>query len=204
MVKEILHNIWIWSWYSEEKGYHFNGTLISDGRTKVLIDPVQMDRDKDNHGIESLGPFEAIYLTNKDHVRLSYDLRSQLKVPIWIHEEDQHFLKENADYTFRDGQKLACGIRVLHLENQKSPGESAFYLDSRGVLILGDALIGNPPGHLSLLPSMKYQDIEKARKSLKRLTECRVNSLLVGDGVGVFRGVDKAFEKFFQKELNRR
>ena len=42
MVKEILHNIWIWSWYSEEKGYNFNGTIVSDGRTKVLIDPIKM------------------------------------------------------------------------------------------------------------------------------------------------------------------
>ena len=201
MVKEILHNIWIWSWYSKEKGYNFNGTIVSDGRTKVLIDPVRLSDDKGRDTIQDLGPFEAIYLTNKDHERLSYDLRSKWKVPVWIHEEDQDFLKENADYTFRDSQKLACGIRVIHLENQKSPGESAFYLDSRGVLILGDALIGNPPGHLSLLPSVKYQDIEKARESLKRFTELRVDSLLVGDGVGVFQGVDKAFAEFFQKEL---
>ena len=42
MVKEILHNIWIWSYYSEEKGFNFNGTIVSDGTTKVLIDPVKL------------------------------------------------------------------------------------------------------------------------------------------------------------------
>ena len=200
MVKEILQNTWIWSWYSEEKGYNFNGTIVSDGRTNVLIDPVKMSDDNDSHAIQDHGPFEAIYLTNKDHERISHDLRSQWKVPVWIHEEDQCFLKEKADNTFRDGQKLACGIRVVHLKNQKSPGESAFYIESRGVLILGDALIGHPPDHLNLLPFVKYQDIEKARESLKMLTECRVNSLLVGDGVGVFHGVNKAFAEFFHKE----
>ena len=204
MIKEILNNIWIWSWYSEEKGYHFNGTIVSDGRTKVLIDPVKMSDDKDSHSIQDLGPFEAIYLTNKDHERISYDLRSQWKAPIWIHEEDQHVLKEKADDTFRDGQKLDCGIRVVHLKNQKSPGESAFYIESRGVLILGDALIGHPPGHLNLLPSVKYQDMEKARELLKRLTELRVDSLLVGHGVGVLQGVDKVFADFFRKELSQR
>jgi len=51
---------------------------------------------------------------------------------------------------------------------------------------------------------MKYQDIEKARESLKRLNGCRVDSLFVGDGVGVYQGVDKSFAEFFQKELSKR
>lgn len=203
MIKEIINNVWTWSVFSEEKGFNFNGTLISDGKTQVLIDPVRLD-DADIAEIGNIGPITAIYLTNKDHERFSYALRSELKAPIWVHRTDQGFLKEKADHTFEDGQELACGIRVIHLENQKSPGESAFYLESRELLVLGDALIGNPVGHLNLLPAAKYADIEKARASLGRLSTCHVNDLLLGDGASILGGAGKALENFFKVELNKK
>jgi glyoxylase-like metal-dependent hydrolase (beta-lactamase superfamily II) len=202
MIKEIINNVWTWSVYSEEKGFDFNGTLISDGKTQVLIDPVRLD-GAGIAAIKNIGPIEAIYLTNKDHERFAYALRSELKVPIWVHALDQGLLKEKADNSFDDGQELACGLRVIHLENQKSPGECAFYLESRELLVLGDALIGNPAGHLNLLPPAKYADIEKARASLARLSTCHVNDLLLGDGVSILGEASKALDNFFTVELNK-
>ena len=49
--------------------------------------------------------------------------------------------------------------------------------------IVGDALIGKPPGAVSLLPAEKYADITKAREGLRRLLKYNFDSLLVGDGV---------------------
>jgi len=198
MVKEILPRIWSWSWFSEEKGYSFNGTVVFDGQHRVLIDPVRFDHERDRAFVKNLGPYKAIYLTNKDHERIACDLRREWNVPIWIHDLDVPFLKEKCDFSFVEGQELSCGLKVIHLQNQKSPGESAFYLDSRKLLILGDALIGDPPGELRLLPGKMYEDADKARSSLGPLRTLPLDSLIVGDGSHVLKEPKAALSKFFE------
>lgn len=37
-----------------------------------------------------------------------------------------------------------------------------------GILLLGDAIIGNPPGALSLIPEAKLDDPAKLKRSLPR------------------------------------
>jgi hypothetical protein len=50
------------------------------------------------------------------------------------------------DRTFSNYPTLREGLHVLHLENMKSPGESAFYLNAEGgVVFIGDAVIGREP-----------------------------------------------------------
>ena len=165
-MKEIVKNIWTWSIYSEEKGYNFNGYLVTDGEKNILIDPVK-PTEEDFQFIHSKAPFEAIYLTNKDHLRDTHSLKRKLYIPTWSHEQDLQYLENEVDYTFQDKDKLTCGIEVIHLTDQKSPGESAFYIPNRKILILGDALIGHPSGNLKLLPAQKYKDINKAQEKLK-------------------------------------
>ncbi|MDP3921416.1 MAG: hypothetical protein Q8R76_11495 [Candidatus Omnitrophota bacterium] len=195
-MKEIVKGIWTWSALSEEKGYNFNGTLVQGENAQVLIDPVRLP-EKEYKELKARGPFEAIYLSNKDHERMAYDLRRDLSVPIWIHEEDAPLLKEKPDHTFREGDKLACDIEVLHLPDQKSRGESAFYLRERGVIILGDALLGVPAGQLSLLPAAKYKDVEKARLGLARLRALYFEAILTGDGEPVLVRAHDILEQFF-------
>ena len=195
-MKEILNTIWTWSSFSNEKKYNFNGTIISTGNKKFLIDPVQVN-DDEHQFIKSFLPFEAIYLTNKDHERIAYDLRREFNIPIWIHEADKPFLKEAPDFTFKDKDKLLCGIEVIHFTDQKSPGESAFYLQDRKVVILGDALIGNPPGKLNLLPEAKYKDIKKAKKGLEKLSTLSFDVILAGDGEPILSNAKDILEKFF-------
>ena len=64
------------------------------------------------------------------------------------------------DEAVREGDLIAGALRVIHLPG-KSAGEIGLYFDpahhavSRemgGILLLGDAIIGNPPGALSLIP----------------------------------------------------
>ena len=195
-MKEILKNIWTWSSFSNEKKYNFNGTIISDGSKKILIDPVHMNDDEYKF-VKRFLPFEAIYLTNKDHERIAYDLRRELNIPIGIHKDDKQSLKEAPDFTFKDGDKLACGIEVVQFTDQKSPGESAFYLRDRKIIILGDALIGNPPGKLNLLPEAKYKDVKKAKNGLEKLCTLSFDVILVGDGEPILSNAKDALEKFF-------
>ena len=93
------------------------------------------------------------------------------------------------DKTFVDGELLPGGIWVIHLAHQKSPGESALFLQQgRGILIVGDALLGKPEGSVSMLPAEKYADPAKAREGLRRLLKYDFDSLLVGDGTSIPAG----------------
>lgn len=197
MVEEILPRIWSWSWFSEEKGYNFNGTIVYDGKMRVLVDPPKFSSEQDRLFVKSLGPYKAIYLTNKDHGRLAYELRQEWNVPIWVHDQDVPFLKEKPDFSFVDGQDLSCGIRVMHFENQKSPGESGLYLESRQILILGDALIGDPPGEVRLLPGKMYSNATEAKRSLEVLEKLPLDAILVGDGSHVLQDPRTVLRKFF-------
>ena len=53
----------------------------------------------------------------------------------------------------------------MQLNHQKSPGESALYIQQgKGVLIVGDELIGKPSGYLSLLEPEQYSDAARQRR----------------------------------------
>jgi glyoxylase-like metal-dependent hydrolase (beta-lactamase superfamily II) len=197
-MKQITEGLWVWSWFSDEKGYNFNGTLVTVGKKKALIDPV-MVQGAVRETLGTHAPFNAIYLTNKDHERAAYELRRQWGTPIFIHEADRGFLKEAPDGVFKDNEVLACGLQVLHLQHQKSPGESAFYLPEKNTLILGDALIGHPSGTLNLLPAAKYADVRRAQAGLRRLFSISFERLIVGDGEPFMENAQRALEDFFER-----
>jgi glyoxylase-like metal-dependent hydrolase (beta-lactamase superfamily II) len=101
-----------------------------------------------------------------------------------------------ADQTYKDGELLPGGIWAIHLSDQKSPGESALFLQrGKGILIVGDALIGKPAGSLTMLSHEKYADQAKAREGLKRLLKYAFDAILVGDGTSILTGAKPAVEK---------
>jgi glyoxylase-like metal-dependent hydrolase (beta-lactamase superfamily II) len=68
----------------------------------------------------------------------------------------------------------------------KSPGEVAFYWPERKLLIVGDAVVGNPPGRLSLLREKVMDDPARLRESVRRLLALDFDALLVGDRACAF------------------
>jgi glyoxylase-like metal-dependent hydrolase (beta-lactamase superfamily II) len=98
--------------------------------------------------------------------------------------------------TYKDGELLPGGIWVIHLKDQKSPGESALFIpQGPGVLIVGDAVIGKPAGAVSMLPAEKYADAVKAKVGLRRLLKYNFESLLVGDGISILAGGKQPVEQ---------
>jgi glyoxylase-like metal-dependent hydrolase (beta-lactamase superfamily II) len=67
----------------------------------------------------------------------------------------------------------------------KSPGEIALFCPQRRTLIVGDAVIGNPPGRLSLLREKVMDDPAQLRRSVADLCRLDVDVLLPGDGVPI-------------------
>ena len=202
MMREVLANILSWEWYSDEKGYHFNGYYLELGKEKVIIDPPPMTSD-DQEQILRLGSPTCILITNRDHVREAQIIRNQYSCSAWIHEKDAPLIDIRADRTFRDGDRLPGGLVAVHVPDNKSPGETAFLLEQdNGILFLGDALIGNPPGQLNLMKPVKYADVAKAKKGIEVLLGFSFDSVLVGDGVSILTGGKRAMDEFMKREIN--
>ena len=202
-MKEILSDIYTWHEFSEEKQLNFNGYLLIFEGESVLIDPPGLT-EEDFAELESLAgknskhPLQAILLTNVHHERECDGVRNKFDVPVLINEKDETGLIGKADKTFAEDDALPGGLMTFKLENQKSPGESAFFLKERGVMILGDALIGKVPGKLNMLPPDKYRDPKLAKKGLSRLMGFEFESLLVGDGEPILENGKEAVKIFLE------
>jgi len=194
-MKQILPGIWQWSWFSDEKQLNFNGLFLMIGEHKILIDPPLMAAEA-RELVRRHEPIDYIIITNRDHVREAAAYQTEFKCQLQVPEADATQMDVTPTKTYKDGELLPGGIWVIHLKDQKSPGESALFIQQgRGILIVGDALIGKPPGAVSMLPAEKYTDIAKAKEGLRRLLKYEFDSLLVGDGVSVLNGGKQQVER---------
>ena len=194
-MKAVVPNIWEWSWFSEEKQLNFNGHLLTVGEHRILVDPPPMT-DSDIAFARQGGPIDYIIVTNRDHAREAAQLREEFHCTVMVPELDAKEMSLTIDKTCRDGELLPGGIWVVHLTHQKSPGESALFLETgKGILIVGDAIIGHPEGTLRLLPAEKYTDIGQAREGLRRLLKYNFDSLVVGDGASIVTGAKPLLEQ---------
>ena len=203
-LKEISSDLYQWSEFSVEKQLNFNGYYLINNGESVIIDPPTL-LNGDLQSLKNLikknsgSPLKAVLLTNVHHDRISQKVKEAFNIPVYIHENDADDLDFQADHTFVDGDKLFCGLKVVHLKNQKSPGESAFYLEDQKKMFVGDALIGKVSGKLNMLPPEKFLDINEARKSLQILRNFNFDDLLLGDGECILGKGKKTFEEFFNQ-----
>ena len=198
VMKNLLPGIWQWSWFSEEKQLDFNGLFLTVGEHKILIDPPPMTGEASSLILRN-SPIDYIIVTNRDHAREAAKYQGELHCQLHVPEEDAAQMDLKPAKTFKDGELLPGGIWVIQLKDQKSPGESALFIhQGKGLLIVGDALIGKPAGSVSLLPAEKYADVEKAREGLRRLLKYDFDSLLVGDGASMLTGAKQAVERLLQ------
>ena len=77
----------------------------------------------------------------------------------------------------------------------KSPGEVAFHWPERRLLIVGDAIIGNPAGHCSLLRDKVLDDPARLRSSVEALLALDFDTLLLGDGASILVGAHQRLEE---------
>ena len=197
-MKNLLPGIWQWAWFSEEKQLNFNGLLLTVGEHKILVDPPLMTGDASSMILRN-GPIDYIVVTNRDHAREAAKYQREFDCQLYVPEADAAQMELTPTKTFKDGELLPGGIWVIQLKDQKSPGESALFIQQgKGVLIVGDALIGKPAGSVSLLPAEKYTDAGKAREGLRRLLKYNFDSLLVGDGASMLTGAKQAVEQVLQ------
>ena len=183
-MREIVDGILTWSWYSEPHGYDFNGHLIRESDGNICIDPVEPS-DDDLEAIAREGA-AWILLTNRNHSRAANRVRARTGAKTAIHADDaDHARSQGTDID----DYLAAGGWIGPLEiieaAGKSPGEVALFWRDRGILIVGDAVIGNPPGRCGLLPERVMDDRGRLRSSVRAFLDLNFDILLFGDGESI-------------------
>ncbi len=193
-MREIVDGILTWSWFSEPHGYDFNGHLIRDPGGNICIDPVE-PTEGELEAIVREG-VTRIILTNRNHSRASNRVRARTGAQTAIHAGDADHARSQ-DTEIDDD--LTVGGRIGPLEvigaAGKSPGEVALFWRDRAILIVGDAIIGNPPGRCGLLPERVMDDPARLRSSVRTLLDLDFDTLLVGDGEPILRDAKARLEE---------
>ena len=202
-MREILPGIFTWSSTYVDRPWDLNGYAITLLGFTVLVDPPEPEED-DWPSFDTIGPIAKIVLTNRDHVRGAELFRTSCDAPLVAGaDEVTQFAPIEIDEEVREGDLIADVLRVIHLPG-KSPGEIGLYFDpayhavSRdkgGIVLLGDAIIGHPPGALGLIPEPKLDDLPRLKRSLRKLLDYEFDVLLLCDGQPVLSdGKEKVAE----------
>jgi glyoxylase-like metal-dependent hydrolase (beta-lactamase superfamily II) len=183
-MREIVPDVLAWSRRSEPHGYDFNGTFVRHRGGNVCVDPVEPSADA--HALLAREGVAWIVLTNRNHVRAADVVRTLTGAPVLIHAADEAYARAQGatiDGALRAEQRIGPFL-VVALPG-KSPGEVALHWPERRLLVVGDAVIGNPPGRLSLLPDRVVDDPPGLRRSVRGLVALSLETLVLGDGVSI-------------------
>lgn len=193
-MRELLSGVLTWPWFSERHGYDFNGTFLLHEAGNLCIDPVEPTSSV----IELLAKqgVEQILITNRNHVRAANAVRQRTGAPVAIHAADAAYAREQGaqiDATLVVGERVGP-LRIIGVPG-KSPGEVALHDPVRRYLVVGDAVVGTPPGALSLLSPRVIDDPAALRESVRRLLELDFDAIVVGDGVPILVGAHQRLEE---------
>jgi glyoxylase-like metal-dependent hydrolase (beta-lactamase superfamily II) len=184
---ELLPGIFTWAWFSAPHGYDFNGHFVVWPGGNLCIDPVEATpevlAELARRGVA------RIVVTNRNHVRDANRVRSRTGARTAIHPADAAYARgqeAEIDDSLQVGEQV--GPFTVVAAAGKSPGEVALHWPDRRVLVVGDVLIGNPPGQCGLLRDKVMDDPAQLRDSVRGLLRLDFDALLVGDGAPITSG----------------
>ena len=193
-MREIVDGIFTWSWFSEPHRYNFNGYFVHHPDGNLCVDPVEAPEEVlarlARDGVT------RVLITNRNHVRRANLIRERTGAPVAIHPADAAYARGQGAAI---DAELHAGARVgpftVVAVPGKSPGEVALHCPKRRILIVGDAVIGNPPGKLSLLREKVIDDLPRLRASVEALAALEIETLLPGDGEPILRDAHARLEE---------
>ena len=181
---EIVADIFTWAWFSEPHGYNFNGYLVRHRDGNLCIDPVPPSEES-LADIARMG-VASILLTNRNHSRAANVVRARTDAATLIHPDDAaHARSQGAEIDGSLNVGETVGPFTIVAVPGKSPGEVALHWPERKLLIVGDAVIGNPPEHCGLLREKVMDDPARLRQSVRQLLDLDFDALLFGDGASI-------------------
>ena len=201
-MREIFSGIFTWGSTYADRPWDLNGYAIALPGGTVLVDP-PAPAEADWQKLPM--PITTVVLTNRDHIRDAAQFRTRYGARIVASKDEvSQFSPLTIDAVVRAGDLIGGVLRVIHLPG-KSPGEIGLYLepahhptsrDNGGILILGDAIIGNPPGALGLIPEEKLDDPTALKGSLPKILDYQFEVLLLCDGQSVLSDAKRKVSEF--------
>ncbi|HYJ14532.1 MAG TPA: hypothetical protein VE170_03525 [Candidatus Limnocylindria bacterium] len=180
-MREILTGIFTWPWFSEPHGYNFNGHFIQHAQGNLCVDPVEPS-DEDLAELARQG-VARILITNRNHSRAANKIRGRTGARTAIHPADApHARSEGTVLDDELNPSDKVGPFVVIDSPGKSLGEVVLHWPERKILLVGDAVVGAPPGKCKLLPDKVVDDPPRLRDSARQLLALDFDILLVGDG----------------------
>lgn len=181
-MREIVPGIRMWRMWSGEKGYFFNGWILSCEAGEIVVDPPPLSEEAHAAVLSLRNPL-GVLLTNWTHRRFAADVVRLRSMPILIHSTDAPRLEGVKANRFVDeATTLSPDLRIVETPG-KTRGEVGLLF--RNALILGDTVIGHPAGEIGLLPDAKIEDKPALLATLARIPEFSFEILLLGDGESV-------------------
>ncbi|MHB8146247.1 MAG: cupin domain-containing protein [Vulcanimicrobiaceae bacterium] len=194
MVRTSIDGIWMWSRWQPDRKMNFNSFYIT-GSEPMAIDPLACE-DADIAQMQALGGVAWIVVTNRDHERASRDLARKLGARIAASALDAPLLSGPVDRELHEGDVIG-DARVVSFEGLKTAGECALYFAELATVVMGDALWGDPPGSLRIMPDEKLADAKRAALSLRKIRALQPQHVLVGDGACVFGDASRVLDACF-------
>ncbi|MGH7564300.1 MAG: hypothetical protein ACREK5_07740 [Gemmatimonadota bacterium] len=196
-MRELATGVHGWSVHSERLGYDLNGfAWRADGET-VVVDPPELTPPAERF-FEDGGWPTLIVVTNRTHWRATDQLRERSGAAVALSAVDADSVEGTVDRILAPGEELPGGWRVLDMAG-KTRGEIGLFREAGGgVLLLGDSLIGDPPGRLRLLPEPKIDDRDLLDAALARIAALEFEVLLLGDGEPVLEGAADRVRAFLR------
>jgi glyoxylase-like metal-dependent hydrolase (beta-lactamase superfamily II) len=202
---EILPGIFTWGSTYADRPWDLNGYAIALAGETVLVDP---PAPVEGEWSRVSTPITTIVLTNRDHVRDAELFRTRYGAHVTAGKNELTQLAPlTIDVAVQEGDLISGALRVIDLPG-KSPGEIGLYFDpahhaySReigGIVLLGDAIIGNPPGALGLIPESKLDDSHTLKTSLLKLLDYEFEVLLLCDGQSVLSDAKRRVSEFLNR-----
>ena len=196
-MREILTDIFTWQWFSEPHNYNFNGHFLRHAGGNLCVDPVEPSED-DLAEMARQG-VARILITNRNHSRAANKIRARTGARTAIHPADwPHARSEGADLDdeLKIGEK--AGPFVVVGAPGKSLGEVVLHWPERNVLLVGDAVVGDPPGKCRLLPDKVVDDPARLRDTARELLSLDFDILLVGDGVPILQSAQERLRELVE------
>ncbi|HEX2187071.1 MAG TPA: cupin domain-containing protein [Chloroflexota bacterium] len=192
-MKRISPLLYEWSRYDARTQRDANGHFVlpAAGESGVLVDPPPFNEGDEAH-VRSLGGVAAVVLTTGRHLRDAARGGQVFGCPVLVPAADLPAVVETGHSTAQgypaEGD-LPCGLSATPVPHGPSPGETALYSPvDGGTVIVGDAVVGDPLGRLSLPQPANPAEAAGVARGLRALLARRLNRLLVAHGQSVLQG----------------
>lgn len=162
--ERILPDVLHWSAFSPAHKVDLTSHAVRTAAGWWVFDPIPLHED--SMGLFRSDPIVAVVLTNENHERDAAAWSARFQAPIWA---------SSLAHLSLGGVRRYAPVHEIDGDWERiplpggAPGETAWFLPGRRLLVFGDALVHLPGRGLEILPDRYCQDPAQLRISLHTL-----------------------------------